>query len=231
LLVDPSKIAIIVNLPPPTSVKQLRTVLGHIGYYRKFIKGYVQIIAPMAKILTKYFQFQWTEQCQQSFDTLKQKMVTVPILVFPDWSKKFHVHVDASSIALGALLAQPGAKYIDHPLAFSSRKLSTAEINYTTTEREGLAMEYALQKFHHYLLGGHFKMFTDHSALKYLVNKPVLGGRICKWILLFQEYDFEIVVKPERMNKGPNHLSRLEHGEEPTSLEDTLGRLMITSQR
>jgi hypothetical protein len=81
-------------------------------------------------------------------------MVTMPILVFPDWSKKFHVLVDASSIALGALLAQPGAKYIDHPLAFSSRKLSTTKINYTTTEREGLAMEYALQKFHHYLLGG-----------------------------------------------------------------------------
>ena len=67
-------------------------------------------------------------------------------------------------------------------------------------------MVYVLQKFHHYLLGGHSKMFIDHSALKYLVNKPVLGGRICKWILIFQEYDFEIVVKPARMNKGPNHL-------------------------
>jgi hypothetical protein len=149
-------------------------------------------------------------------------MVIVPILVFPDWTKEFHVHVDASSIALGAMLAQPGEGYIDHPLSFDSRKLSTTKNNYTTTEREGLAMVYALQKFLHYLLGGHFKMFTDHSTLKYLVNKPVLGGRICRWILLFQEYDFEIIVKPGRMNKGPNHLSRLEHGEEPTSLEDTL---------
>jgi hypothetical protein len=83
-------------------------------------------------------------------------------------------------------------------------------------------MVYALQKFHHYLLGGHFKMFIDHSMLKYLVNKPMLGGRICRWLLLFQEYDFEIMVKPRRMNKGLDHLSRLEHGEEPTSLEDTL---------
>jgi hypothetical protein len=96
-------------------------------------------------------------------------MVTAPILVFPDWTKEFHVHVDASSIALGDVLAQPGTGDIDHPLAFASRKLSTAEINYTTTEREGLAMVYALHKFHHYLLGGHFKMFTDHSTLKYLV--------------------------------------------------------------
>jgi hypothetical protein len=120
------------------------------------------------------------------------------------------------------MLAQLGAGDIDHLLAFASRKLSTTEINYTTTEREGLSMVYALHKFRHYLLGGKFKMFIDHSTLKYLVNKPMLGGRIWKWVLLFQEYDFEILVKPGRMNKGLDYLSRLEHGEEPTSLEDTL---------
>jgi hypothetical protein len=158
-------------------------------------------------------------------------MATVPIPVFPDWTNEFHVHVDVSSIALGELLEQPGEGDIDHPLSFFSRKLSTAEINYTTTEREGLAMVYALQKFCHYLLGGHIKMFTNHSMLKYLVNKPVLGGRICIWILLFQEYDFEIIVKPGRMNKGPDHLSRLEHGEEPTSLEDTLPDAQLLSIR
>ena len=150
----------------------------------------------MENLLKKDFQFIWTEECQQSFDTLKQKMVTAPILVFPNWSKECHVHIDASSISLGEMLAQPRVGDIDHSLAFASRNLSTTEINYTTTEREGLAMVYALQKFHHYLLGGHFEMFIDHSALKYLVNKPVLGARICRWILLFQEYDFEIVVKP-----------------------------------
>jgi hypothetical protein len=149
-------------------------------------------------------------------------MVITPILVFPDWTKEFHVHVDASSIALGVVLSQPGGGDINHPLAFARRKLSNVEINYTTTEREGLDMVYALHKFHHYLLGGHFKMFTDHSALKYLVNKPVLGGRICIWILLFQEYDFEIIVKPGIMNKGPDYFSRLEHGEERTNLEDEI---------
>jgi hypothetical protein len=149
-------------------------------------------------------------------------MVTAPILVFPNWSKEFHVHVDAYSIALGAMLAQLGEGDIDHPLSFASGKLSTADLNYTTTEREGLTMVYALHKFHHYLLGGHFKMFTDHSVLKYLVNKLVLGGRICIWLLIFQEYDIEIIVKPGRMIKGLDHLSRLEHGEEPTILEDAL---------
>jgi hypothetical protein len=176
----------------------------------------------MENILKKDCQFQWTEKCQQSFDTLKQKMITAPILIFPDWSKEFHVYVDASYIALGEMLAQLISGDIDHLLDFSRKNLSTAEINYTTTEREGLAMVYALQKFCHYLLAGHFKVFMDQSTLKYLVNKPFFWGRICIWLLLVQEYDFEIVVKPRRMNEGPDHLSRLEHGEEPTNLEDTL---------
>jgi hypothetical protein len=87
LPVDPSKIAIIVDLPPPTSVKQLRTVLGHTRYYKKFIKRYAHITTPMEKILKKEWQFHWTKECQQSFNTLKKKMVIAPILVFPNWTK------------------------------------------------------------------------------------------------------------------------------------------------
>ena len=96
------------------------------------------------------------------------------------------------------------------------------ERNYTTTKREGLVMVYVLYKFRHYLLGVHLKMFIDHSTLKYLVNKPMLGGKICRWLLLFQEYDFDIIVEPRRLNARPDHLSRLESGEEPTSLADNL---------
>ena len=81
-------------------------------------------------------------------------------------------------------------------------------------------MVYALQKYKHYLLGKHFNMFTDHSSLIYLVNKIMLGGIICKWLLLFQEFDFEVVVKPGRLNVGPYHLSRINNGEEPSNLED-----------
>ena len=143
-MVDPVKIAIIVNLPPLKSVKQLHTTLGHTGYYRKFIKGYAQIIGPMEKKLKKDIKFEWTSECQESLNILKDKTVTSPILVFPYWKKEFHVHVDASSIALGVVLAQLGEGNIDHPIAFANRKLSTAEKNYTTTEREGLAMVYAL---------------------------------------------------------------------------------------
>jgi len=139
-------------------------------------------------------------------------MVTAPILVFPYWTKELHVHVDASFIAMGATLAQEGEGDIDHPMAFSSRKLSTAEKNYTTTEREGLAMVYALQKYRHYLLGEHFRMDTDHFSLKYLVNKPALGGIICHLLLLFQGYGFEVIVKPSKLNVGPDHLSRWNQG-------------------
>ena len=104
LLVDPAKIVVIVNIPPPKLVHKLRETLGHIGYYRNFIKGYAQIIAPMEKLLIKDNKFQWNQDCQHRLDTLKEKMVATPILVFPDWESTFHVHVDASAIALGAIL-------------------------------------------------------------------------------------------------------------------------------
>jgi len=149
-------------------------------------------------------------------------MVAAPILVFPNLNKEFHVHVDASYIALGLVFPQPSVGEIDHPIASASRNLSKEEKNYTTTKRDRLGIMYAFQKFRHHLLGSHFKMFTDHYALKYLVNKHVLGGNICRWLLLFQEYDFQIIVNPGRLNVGPNHLSGLETGEEPTSIEDNL---------
>ena len=153
----------------------LRATLGHTGYYHKFIKGYIVITAPMEKLLKKDVAFEWNHECQGSFNTLKNKMELEPILVFLDCNKKFHFHVDTSSVVLGLVLAQPSEGNLDHPIEFSSRKLSFAERNYTTTEREGLAMVYLLQNFRHYLLGGHFKMFTDYYALQYLVNYPVLG--------------------------------------------------------
>ena len=105
----------------------------------------------------------------------QEKMVTTLILMFPDGKKAFHVHVDPSCITLGVVLTQPGTSDINHPIAFASRKLSKAKKNYSNMEREGLAIMYALKNFKHYFFGAHFKMYTDHSTLKYLVNKPMLG--------------------------------------------------------
>jgi hypothetical protein len=103
--------------------------LGHIGYYRKFIKGYTQITALIEKMLRKDTKFQWTDECQHGLDTLKENMVTMPILLFPYSEKTFHVHVYASSIALGAILAQPIEGNLDHPIAFVGKKLSESKHN------------------------------------------------------------------------------------------------------
>lgn len=103
-MVDPMKITMILNLEVPRSMKQLRATLGYTGYYRKFIKGYAQITAPMEKFLKKDVTFCWNEDCKKSLDVLKENMVTTPILIFSDWKMEFHVHVDASCIALGAVL-------------------------------------------------------------------------------------------------------------------------------
>ena len=105
LMVDPTKLVIIVNLPPPASVKQLRTTLGHTRYYRKFIKGYAHITTPMENLLKHDVKYEWNGEWQKILDILKEKMVMSPILVFPNWKKNFHVHVDASSITLGIILA------------------------------------------------------------------------------------------------------------------------------
>jgi hypothetical protein len=109
----------------------------------------------------------------------------VLILIFLDWNKEFHVHLYVSSISLDVVLSQPGEGDIHHSIAFASRNLSIEENNDTTIEQEGLEMVYALQKFRNYLLGSHFKMYKHHSAINYLVNKPVLGERICRWLLIF----------------------------------------------
>ena len=155
----------------------MRTMLGHTGYYQKFSKGYAHITVPMENSLKKDATFYWNEECQHSMDVLKEKIVIMLMLVFLDWKKEFNVHVDVSCIALGVVLTQANEEELDHPMAFASRKLSKAKKNYSTTEHEGLAMVYTLQKFRHYLLGRHFKIYTDHSTLKYLVNKPVLGAK------------------------------------------------------
>lgn len=129
LIVDPIKITVIFNLEAPKNVKQLHATLGHTRYYRKFIQAYVQITTPMEKLLKKDVTFCWDEDFHKSLDILKEKMVIAPILVFPDWKKEFHIHVDASYITLGALLTQPGEGDIDHPIVFASIMLLKAEKN------------------------------------------------------------------------------------------------------
>ena len=158
----------------------------------------------------------------RSFAKLKECLTSAPILKSPDWNVIFHVHIDASNFAIGAILAQPGEKNMDFPISYASRQLNSAEQNYTTTEREGLGMIYAVKKFRHYLLANKFVFFTDHQALLYLVNKPCNTGRIVRWFIILLEFDFTVVVKKGTTHQRADHLSRLTSGEEPKGIEDDL---------
>ena len=111
---------------------------------------------------------------------------------------------------------------MDYSIVYNSRKLNKVERNYSTIEREALGMVFALQKYRHYLLANPFIFYTDHQALKYIVNKPLHHRRICRWLILFQEFEFEVVVRPGKLNVGPDHLSRINIGEEPTGVKDDL---------
>lgn len=123
--------------------------MGHYGYYRRFIFQYAYIARPLYALLVA---FTWTEECDIAFEKLRSALIFAPILRAPDWNKIFHVHVDASNFAIGCDLAQPVEHNMDFPISYVSRQLISAEKNYTTTEREGLGMVYAVKKFRHYLL-------------------------------------------------------------------------------
>jgi hypothetical protein len=123
---------------------------------------------------------------------LKQKLVSAPILVPPNWDKDFDVYVDASNVAIGSILSQKDDSQHDHPIYFASCQLNTAEKNYSVTELEALGMIFFVQKFCHYLLGYEFTFYVDHDALKYMINKPQLSGKIARWVLLLQEFNFTI---------------------------------------
>ena len=131
-------------------------------------------------------EFNWTEECDISFEKLKRNLVEAPILRFPNWSTKFHVHIDASGLAIGAILTQLRDDGMDYPIVYSRRKLNKAKRIYSTTEREPLGMVFALQKYRQYLLANPFIFYTDHQALKYLIIKPLHHGKICRWLFLFQ---------------------------------------------
>ena len=159
--------------------KQVRVLLGHTCYCRKFIRYYSDMTYALEELLREDKEFDQIEECQLSFEKLKRKLVEAPILRFPNWSIKFHVHIGASDLAIGAILTQPGDDGMDYPIVYSRRKLNKAERNYSTTEREALGMVFALQKYRHYLLANPFIFYTDHQELKYLVNKPLHHRRIC----------------------------------------------------
>ena len=217
---DPKKIAALDNMPPPKNVKAIQTLNGLAQFNRCFIKDYAGIMEPITQLTRKEEVFDWTTECENAYQYIKTRYQNAPILIGVDWILEFHIHTDASNIALGAMLAQNPTGKIDQPIAYTSRLLSKAEKNYTTTEKEALAMVYAVNKFRHYLLDNRFILYVDHLALQYLVNKPQVSGRLARWLLLFLEFDFKVIYKPGKTHGVADALSHNEGAELATGILD-----------
>ncbi|XP_073045904.1 uncharacterized protein [Primulina eburnea] len=207
--VDKAKVEVIKNLPPPSSIKGVRSFLGHAGFYRRFIKDFSKIAKPLSSLLMKDVEFNFDSTCLQAFEVLKKSLVTAPVLTAPDWELPFEVMCDASDTAVGAVLGQRKNK-VFHTIYYASKTLNDAQLNYATTEKELLAIVFAFEKFHSYLVLSKVIVYTDHSALKYLLAKKDAKPRLIRWILLLQEFDLEIRDKKGVENVVADHLSRLE---------------------
>ncbi|GJV60464.1 putative nucleotidyltransferase, ribonuclease H [Tanacetum coccineum] len=208
--VDKAKIEAISKLPYPTNVKAIRNFLGHAGFYRRFIKDFLQIARPMTQLLVNDAPFDFSEECIKSFDTLKCELTQAPIMIKPDWSLPFEIMCDASDYAVGAVLGQRIDKHFK-PIHYASKTMNEAQENYITTEKELLAVVFAFKKFRQYLVLSKTIVFTDHSALRYIFIKKDAKPRLIRWILLLQEFDIEIRDKKGAENLAADHLSRLEN--------------------
>ncbi|GJS89684.1 reverse transcriptase domain-containing protein [Tanacetum coccineum] len=196
--VDKAKIEAISKLPYPTNVKAIRSFLGHVGFYRRFIKDFSQIARPMTQLLVKDAPFNFSEECIQAFDTLKRELTQAPIMIKPDWSLPFEITCDASDYAVEAVLGQKIDKHFN-PIHYADKTMNEAQENYTTIEKELLAVVFAFDKFRQYLVLSKTIVFTDHSALRYLFTKQDAKPRLIRWILLLQEFNIEIRDKKEQL--------------------------------
>nr|GEZ42043.1 reverse transcriptase domain-containing protein [Tanacetum cinerariifolium] len=188
--VDKAKIKVISKLPHPTTVKGIRSFLGHAGFYHRFIKDFSKISRPMTHFLEKNSSFIFSNECIQAFRNLKEKLTEALILIAPNWDQPFELMCDASDYTGGVVLGQRVEKHF-RPIHYAIKTMNQAETNYTTTEKEMLAVVYAFEKFRSYLIMNKSIVYTDHSDLKYLFAKKDAKARLLRWILLLQEFDFK----------------------------------------
>lgn len=215
---DPEKTVVVENWPTPSTVKQVRSFLGFVGYYRRFVKGFSKIAAPLNALLVGSAcmrrgnaAIDWTPDCQMAFDSLKTALVSAPILAYADFSKPFHLYTDASLGGLGAVLAQlqDGRERV---VAYASRSLNPTERNdqnYSSFKLEFLALKWAVtEKFKDYLWGNKFLAFTDNNPLVHL-NTAHLGATEQRWAAQLSNFDFELKYRPGASNRNADVLSRL----------------------
>jgi len=204
---DPKKIETVMEWPVPVSVKDVRSFLGLTGYYRRFVKGYASIAAPLHALTKKDQAFKWTEETQVAFETLRKVLTSPPILAMPDDHGEFVLDTDASDLSIGAVLSQvqDGTEKV---IAYASRSLDKREINYCITRKELLAIIYALKYFKQYLMGRHFKIRTDHAPLTWLRHTPDPIGQQARWLEIMEEFDFQVEHRPGIKHGNADAVSR-----------------------
>ena len=220
---DPAKIETVKQMQFCKNVKQIQSFLGLTGYYRKFIKDYAKICQPLNNLIKKDTKWDFTDTCKEAFNTLKNKLTEFPILRQPDHNKPFVLMTDASGFALGAILAQKDEDK-EYVCCYASRLLKGAENHYGITEKECLAVVWAIKHFRIYLYGNKFQVITDHAALNWLmtINDPT--GRLARWSIYLQAYNFEIIHRRGRIHSNVDALSRpvlLIENTNETSTEDS----------
>ena len=196
---DPAKVSAVQNWKTPNSVQDVRQFLGLVGYYRKYIPHFAAIARPLHQLTERGREFQWTQECIHAFDELKLRLLSAPILSFPDFEKPFILDTDACQYGIGAVLSQnhDGEERV---VAYGSRTLSKAERKYCVTRKELLAVVTFTKHFRPYLLGRRFTLRTDHSSLQWIYNMKEPEGQLARWLEQLQEYDFAVIHR-----RGCNH--------------------------
>jgi transposase len=208
IAMDPEKVSTIVDYPAPRNVKELKSFLGLVSWYRKYVPNFADVVIPLTGLLKKKRSWNWSEECQNAFDELKLKLISAPILACPDFSQTMTLQTDASFSGLGAVLTQ-GSDREEKVIAYASRALSEAEKKYSVTEKELLAALWAVRKFRPYLEGYHFVLCTDHYALKWINSLKNPSGRLARWALELQDYSFTVVHRKGTLHQVPDALSRI----------------------
>lgn len=204
---DPEKVEAILNLSPPKTVTEIRRFVGTASWYRRFVPNFSSVITPLSNLTRKNAKWNWTPECDLAFRKIKELLVTAPILHCPDFTKKFILQTDASSYGIGAVLSQEFEDG-ERVICYLSRSLTVQEQKYSTTERECLAVIWGVEKLRHYLEGVPFVVITDHHSLLWLHNLKDPQGRLARWALRLQPYNFQIIHRKGKDHIVPDLLSR-----------------------
>ena len=205
--VDSQKIEAVKTWPRPTTPTEVRSFLGLAGYYRRFVEGFSSISAPLTRLTQKSAKFQWTDACERSFQELKDRLTSAPVLTLPEGLEGYVVYCDASGVGLGCVLMQHGKV-----IAYASRQLRKHERNYPTHDLELAAVVHALKIWRHYLYGVHVDIYTDHKSLQYIFKQKELNLRQRRWLELLKDYDVDILYHPGKANVVADALSRRSMG-------------------